>query len=414
MSGARTRVLIVCARFPEPSRKGDQVRVRQQVELLAPDHDITVLTAGRPSSAQVRAELEALATVRTVPVGRGERLLGALAAGLRGIPLQVGWMTPGRVRRAAVQAAHASDVVIASTIRSLPGPLPAPTILDHIDALSANMRERSHVERRIAMRLGAQLEARLLAAHEARAARWLAAQIVISPVDALALPRSPPPVVIPIVLEASGAEAGEPPRDIDVIVTGNMRYPPNRDAAEWLAREIVPRLRRRLPAARVVIAGRAAGELALAGVEVASDVPDLTALLRRARVAAVPLRRGTGAPIKLLEALVYGAAVVCTPWVARAVDIDLDTAADADGFADAIEALLADEAARCARVAAGRAALRPRHPESVRAALTDLLARAAAQNSRCSSPTTGDSESSPTRRMASSTPGMNDSRSVES
>jgi glycosyltransferase involved in cell wall biosynthesis len=184
--------------------------------------------------------------------------------------------------------------------------------------------------------------------------------------------------VIPIVLEDRGDAFDDRDRDIDVIVTGNMRYPPNRDAAEWLAGEIVPRPRRRCPGVRVVVAGRSAGELALSGVEVASDVPDLTELLRCTRVAAVPLRGGTGAPIKLLEALVYGAAVVCTPWVARAVELDLDTATDADSFAETIASLLADEPRRRARVAAGRAGLSSRQPEAIGLALTDLLARAVA------------------------------------
>jgi hypothetical protein len=68
--------------------------------------------------------------------------------------------------------------------------------------------------------------------------------------------------------------------------------------------------------------------------------------------------------------------VVCTPWVARAVELDLDTAADADSFAETIASLLADEDTRRARVAAGRAGLSPRRPETVRRALTDLLSEA--------------------------------------
>ena len=79
-----------------------------------------------------------------------------------------------------------------------------------------------------------------------------------------------------------------------------MRYPPNRDAAEWLACEIVPALRATHPGARVIIAGRGAAKLGQApDIELLSDVPDLARLLRRARVAAVPLRSGTGTPILL-------------------------------------------------------------------------------------------------------------------
>lgn len=370
------RILIVCARFPERGHKGDQLRVREQVGLLSVTHEITVVTAGLPSSAAAQRELECQATVRIVaphPLARG---ISALAGAVRMRPFQTGWMMPRQVWNEATQAAERSDVVLASTIRCLPRPLPAPTVLDHIDALSVNMRQRAELEQNPVMRLGARIEARLLAAHEARAAGWVAAQTVISCTDALALPHRPLPVIIPASWEPS-PEGEAPERDIDVIVTGNMRYPPNRDAARWLASEIAPRLRRRRPDARVVVAGRSAGELALHGVEVHGDVPDLAELLQRARVAAVPLRSGTGVPVKLLEAIANGAAVVCTPWVARATELDVDTAESADAFAVAIERLLANEGLRRKRLAATRAGLEGRRPAAVRRMLERVLVNAA-------------------------------------
>ena len=180
------------------------------------------------------------------------------------------------------------------------------------------MRERARLERNLIVSCVAQIEARLLARHERHAARWAAAQITVSDTDAALLPQSPPPVVIPHAcsdhrcheLRTRDAAAA---RDIDLIFTGNMDYPPNRDAAHWLAEEIVPELRRLRPEIRVMIAGRFADRLSLDGVEIASDVPDLSALLRRARVAIVPLRSGTGVPNKLLEAAAAGTAIVATP-----------------------------------------------------------------------------------------------------
>jgi glycosyltransferase involved in cell wall biosynthesis len=371
-------VLVLCARFPERGRNGDQGRVREQVELLSAAHEVTVLTAGQPSSGAVRRELEGFASVRIVAAGWLRRAVAALAAGVRARPLQVGWMTPRKLWREAVHAAERCDVVLVSTIRCLPGALPAPTVLDHIDALSANMRERAGLERNPALRLGAHLDAHLLGAHEARAARWVAAQTVITSREADALPASPPPIVVPPAWIGPSAAAHAAQRDIDVILTGNMRYSPNRDAARWLVGEIVPRLRERHPEVRVVVAGRAAGALRLSGVVVLSDVPDLAELLTRSKVAAVPLRAGTGAPTKLFEALACGAAVVSTPWVARAVDLDIDTADDAPRFALALASLVTDETLRVRRAAAAGAGLAARRPAAIR----DLLARVLADAAR--------------------------------
>ncbi|HWF56163.1 MAG TPA: glycosyltransferase family 4 protein [Solirubrobacteraceae bacterium] len=371
------KVVLITARFPEPGFRGDQLRARQQAELLHGEHELVILTGGTPSSPAARAELESLATVIVVPLSRRERLRGALGGLARGVPLQVGWMTPPRMRRLSAPVAATADVAIASTIRCLPEPLPAPTLLDHIDALSVNMRQRARLERRWPLRLGAALEGLLLLRHERRGARWCCAQAVVSPIDARELAPDPTPVVMPLVQDPPSA----PPtakRDIDVILTGNMAYPPNRDAAEWLAGEIAPRVRRRRPGARIMIAGRSASALSLAGVEVAGDVDDLAALLLRARVAVVPLRRGTGTPTKVLEAAAAGAAVVTTPWVAEAVgDHGLLTASDADGFAAAIERLLADETDRARQVTRGDSMLAACSSETVGLTLSRLLAACA-------------------------------------
>jgi hypothetical protein len=361
--------------------KGDQVRAFQLVELLHPEHEVTVLTPGTPTQPDAFSALAAMANVVTIPVSLARRALGAAEAALRGAPLEVGWMTPSPVAMAAQRLAADHDVVLACTIRSLAGPLPIPVVLDHVDALSANMRLRSRLERRRAVRLAARLEARLLARRERAAARWVVAQMAVSPIDAASLPPSPAPVVLPLAYpglpDTSYGAGDRAERDIDVILTGNMRYPPNRDAADWLTSEIVPELRCRRADARIVVAGRgAAGTVVADGVEVLSDVPDVEALLRRARVAVAPLRGGTGMPIKALEAVTAGAAVVSTPWVARALELDLETATDASAFAAKIDRLLADEPFRCQRVKAALDGLAAFDPASVRMTLERTLMNA--------------------------------------
>lgn len=353
------KVLIVCARTPDAGGKGDQQRALQLAELLAPDHDVELWPI---TATGLR------------------RAAGALAGAARGLPLQVGWMAPPGAARELARAAADADVAVVVTIRCLRERLPVPTMLDHVDALSLSMRERARLERRLAVRVGALVEARLLRRHERRAAGWVAAQTVVSPLDAAALPRTPRPVVLPLVfdLAATAPDAADTPasrRDIDVVMTGDMRYPPNRDGAIWLATQIVPALRDvTAPDLRVVIAGRGARTLPnLGGIELMSDVPDIGALLRRSKVAAVPLRGGTGTPIKLLEAVAAGAAPVSTPWVATAHEVELDTAADAGGFAAAIARLLADPELRRRRVQAARAGLESHSAAAVAGRLRALL-----------------------------------------
>jgi glycosyltransferase involved in cell wall biosynthesis len=103
--------------------------------------------------------------------------------------------------------------------------------------------------------------------------------------------------------------------DPTVAFTGTLDYPPNAHAARFLVRKVWPAIRRRVPTARLVIAGLQPGPpvLALAripGVEVLPDVPDMAELLRSAWVAVAPMRRGAGIKNKVLEAWGVGRPVV--------------------------------------------------------------------------------------------------------
>jgi len=115
-------------------------------------------------------------------------------------------------------------------------------------------------------------------------------------------------------IEVPAEPAGGAERDIDVILTGNMAYPPNRDAAQWLSDSIAPDLLARRPETSIWVVGRRAEELELDNrIEVRADVPALDPFLRRSKIAVAPLRLGTGNATKVLEAMVAGAAVVATP-----------------------------------------------------------------------------------------------------
>jgi glycosyltransferase involved in cell wall biosynthesis len=92
-----------------------------------------------------------------------------------------------------------------------------------------------------------------------------------------------------------------------ILFTGLMSHPPNIDAACYFAREVLPLVRQRVPAAEFQIVGRLPTPevMALAtlpGVIVAGEVPDMRPYYAEASVFVVPLRFGSGARQKILEA----------------------------------------------------------------------------------------------------------------
>jgi glycosyltransferase involved in cell wall biosynthesis len=128
----------------------------------------------------------------------------------------------------------------------------------------------------------------------------LAARVRVNPFGLAA----PPPV------DPAGEEPGT------VLFVGNFTHPPNRDAARWLAGEIMPAVRERVPNSRLRLVGSSPPPevcgLAGDGVEVIADAPSVRPHLEAASVVIAPVRIGGGMRMKVLHALASGKAVVTT------------------------------------------------------------------------------------------------------
>jgi polysaccharide biosynthesis protein PslH len=375
---ARMKILVVSPRMPVDGGKGDQLRAFQLVRALARDHTVEIVTtrAGVGGTAKTDG-LSAVAQIRVCQVPAASRAASGLGALLRGQPFQVGWMTPARYWREIRQRAESCDVVLAITVRSVRGPLAAPVVLDHVDALSVNMRRRAIGPEAVPVRWAARLEAILLQRWERRLRGHAAAQIAISTLDAQLLPTPPEVTVVPNCVEIPATPVADVERDIDVILTGNMTYPPNRDAARWLSDSIAPELWARRPGTSVWVVGRRAGALALdPRIQVRADVPALDRFLQRSKIAIVPLRLGTGSPNKVLEAMASGAAVVATPEAVASFAFPpgaVETAETTKGLALAAEHLLGDQSARSALVVRSSELVRAHSPEAQRERLQRVI-----------------------------------------
>lgn len=133
---------------------------------------------------------------------------------------------------------------------------------------------------------------------------------------------------------------------------GTMSWGPNAAAARFLAREVLPALRARVPGATLAVVGRDPPPDLLAlngtpGIEVTGGVPDVKPYLLRASVLAVPLDAGGGTRLKILEAFAAGLPVVSTAVGAEGIDAQPGThfaLAERPAFAAATAAVLADHA----------------------------------------------------------------------
>ncbi|NVN98369.1 MAG: glycosyltransferase [Geobacteraceae bacterium] len=130
-----------------------------------------------------------------------------------------------------------------------------------------------------------------------------------------------------------------------------LDYHPNMDAARWLLNDIWPLIRRSVPDASLMLAGRKTDQLPLpvdAGVSGLGDPSDVPACFATADALLVPLRIGAGTRLKILEAMAAGLPVIstscgCEGTLARTGEHLLQAETPA-AFAAACKVLLSDPA----------------------------------------------------------------------
>ncbi len=370
------KVVFLVTRFPAPPWRGDQVRAYHHLRLLAPRHDITcVALVARPPAPAARAEVEGMGVrvriVRLGPVGA----VASLARGLvgDGRPFQVLLYARRRARAEVATLAADADVVHAQLLRTLtylPAAHPPATVVDLIDALSANFARRAATERGPLAPLVA-LETGRLARAEAALVRSGTPCLVVSAAERDALGGAPSIRVVPNGVDPRAFPYVDGRRaPARLVFGGNLGYFPNVDAAVWLANDILPRVRAAVPDAALRLVGarpaRAVRALGAApGVSVAASVPAMAPELAAATVALVPLRAGSGLQNKVLEAMAVGTPVVATPRALAGLEVRAGehalVADDAAGLAAATVALLGDPARAQTLARAARALVERRY-----------------------------------------------------
>ncbi len=148
----------------------------------------------------------------------------------------------------------------------------------------------------------------------------------------------------PLDLEA---EYGIPEGAPVLVYHGTFAYPPNAEAIESLAREILPRLFESHPGIHVLAIGsRPPPGIDQERIHFAGSLEELGPALHACTLAAVPLASGGGTRMKILDYFAAGLPVVSTSKGCEGIPVTdgqhLLIRDDHDGFADAVAGLLSD------------------------------------------------------------------------
>lgn len=378
--GVWMRSLVVAYEYPWPVNSGSRHRLLTTLHALCgcgPTRLFSITPSARTDFGEPDPSLR-LAEVRRVPVETRRAPLALLAHPLLpstmpldahgGVSDILGALSDGTV-----------DLVWFFDLRSwvLSGVSgPAPAVLDLDDLEHRKIRGRLAVDsvdaaadrwRRVPGRTLSRLDATRWARLARTASGKMARTVVCSELDARRAAASGiervavvPNAYARPALPVGRHTAGSPPV---VLFHGTLRYPPNADAATWLARSIAPALRTRVPEAQVRMAGLGAPALAdlhnPPETTLVGQVPEITTELARADVVIAPIRFGSGTRVKIIEAFAHRIPVVATTVGAEGLGVEdgreLLLADDAEGLAAACARLLLEPALRARLVEAAYA-----------------------------------------------------------
>jgi glycosyltransferase involved in cell wall biosynthesis len=320
------RILVCAHEAPLPPTNGFRLHLSEVLRVLRTEHEVRLVALLGPEQeppAVLDPEVRLVPRPRWNPLSRlldvarstiSDRPLGLhqLAARMRG-PLRE------ELESFRPEVVHVTSGRLAGLGAELEG---RPSVLAALDAL--------HLHREAEAMLSSGPRRRLLLADAARLRRFEATAyrrfghvVAVSDADRRAMQALDPTLRVTVIPNGVDVDAFAPDpaqaRDPDLILfSGVMGYAPNVTAAEFLAREVLPLVRRSVPSARLAIVGRSPAPrvralAAVGGVEVIGEVPSLRPWLSRSRAYACTMLTGTGIKNKLLEALANGLPCVVTP-----------------------------------------------------------------------------------------------------
>ncbi len=375
------RILFLSPFSPYPPDEGGKRRVYHLLEHLRQQHQVTLITYDRGETGNAPAGMRCI----RVPY-RGARgsLLRRAARLCSRLPDLAAKLARPELRTAVRQELALRPALVwveeSPLAHALPARLDIPLIIGEQNIESELWRATGRGPR-------AEHEQRRLRAFETKQWQRAGALAVVSAEDAAAVRARVPSARVVVLANGVDTAAFTPPRAPrgPLLFVGSLGHPPNRDGLRWLLRDILPRLRARVPEARLLIAGRGSETLRdlPAGVQTLGCVADIRDVYRRGALLLVPLRDGGGSRLKIVEAWASGLPVVSTTAGAaglRDAAAHCAIADTADAFADATALLLAqparaEELARQAR----RHAERHYSWQATLAPLDALLAQAVKQ-----------------------------------
>jgi sugar transferase (PEP-CTERM/EpsH1 system associated) len=314
------------SRVPYPLEKGDKLRAFHQIKELSKKNEIILCALNPVRKLDKQKAFSAVQpyclSINFLDIPFLGRMWNIFIAMLGNKPLQVGYFYNRRVAKKVKKLIeeYKPDHIYCQLIRTeeYVKNIAVPKTIDYQDVFSYGMKRRAGKASGIYKAIF-NMEYKRLVDFEKKVFDVFNNKTIISIPDRELMPIDDKEkiVVIPNGVDHDFFSPKKAEKKYDLVFTGNMAYPPNVDAAEFLVNEIMPEVWKQKPDAKVLLAGASPDKrvqvLGSKKVNVSGWMDDIRDAYASARVFIAPMRIGTGLQNKLLEAMSMKIPSITTP-----------------------------------------------------------------------------------------------------
>ena len=308
------KLVILTSRVPWPLDKGDKLRIYHQIRILSNTHEVHLITLSEQKNNK-EAKIELLKYCKTVHIFQFNKFSifkGVISAFISGKPLQIGYFYNRKIDnkiKTVIQQIKPNHIYgqlvrVAEYIKDYP----ISKTLDLQDALSTGLQRRA-LSSTFPYSIILKMEHRRMLKYEAHSLSNFDFLTIITQADKDLLPLSirKRVNVVPNGVELDYFKPTKSTKKYNIVFTGNMNYPPNIMAANFLIKEIMPIVWEHKADTSVLLAGSSPNasviNLANNNVFVSGWMDDIRNAYSESEIFIAPMQIGTGLQNKLLEAM---------------------------------------------------------------------------------------------------------------
>jgi glycosyltransferase involved in cell wall biosynthesis len=311
-------IIYLTSRFPYPINKGDKLRSYNQIKELSKSHEIHLISLSEKSILEknILALNKYCKSITIYKMIFFKRIYNLFKTLFNNKPFQVNYFYHYSIQKRLNNkiAEIKPDYIFCQLIRTamyVKNNHNIAKVLDYMDSLSKGMERRIKISN-IFIKPFVIMEFQRLKRFENLAFEFFNKHIIISENDRkeIAHNKKDEIEIIGNGIDTNYFQKIETEIMYELVFIGNLSYLPNIEAANFIAKEILPKILEKLPNIKILIAGSNPSnrvlKLANKNIEVQGWVEDIRKTYSSGKIFFAPMTIGSGLQNKLLEAMSIG------------------------------------------------------------------------------------------------------------